>query len=98
LNIEVKRPGAASPWIWGAFKMSGDVFHTLRLLWLARGRRDEYLGTLINAWLADGGTAVGVRAGRSYVDVGTLHGYREATRLLQQRATHPGGDREIVMA
>jgi glucose-1-phosphate thymidylyltransferase len=98
LHIQVKQPGAASSWIWGAFKMSGDVFHRLRLLWLARDRRDEYLGTLINAWLADGGTAAAVRAGRSYVDVGTLHGYREATRLLQQQSTRPGGDRETVTA
>ncbi len=54
----------------------------LHELWRARGRRDEYLGTLVNAWLAEGGEALGVRAGRSYVDVGTLDGYREAMRLL----------------
>jgi hypothetical protein len=29
---------------------------------------------------------VGVRAGESYVDVGTLNGYREAIRLL---TSHP---------
>ena len=40
--------------------------------------RDEYIGTLVNAYLAAGGEAVGVKAGRSYVDVGTLHGYRAA--------------------
>ena len=32
--------------------------------------------------LAEGGKAVGIRAGEAYVDVGTLHGYREAIRLL----------------
>ena len=42
----------------------------------------EYLGTLVNAYLADGGRALGVQAGEAYVDVGTLNGYREATRLL----------------
>ena len=47
-------------------------------LWLARDRADEYVGTLVNAWLARGGEAWGVRAGGAYVDVGTLHGYREA--------------------
>ena len=31
---------------------------------------------------AQGGEAVGVRAGERYVDVGTLHGYREAIGLL----------------
>jgi glucose-1-phosphate thymidylyltransferase len=84
VEVQVKQQHAASPWIWGAIKMAGGVYHNLRALWLARDRQDEYLGTLVNAWLALGGTAVGVRAGRAYVDVGTLHGYREATRLLQQ--------------
>jgi glucose-1-phosphate thymidylyltransferase len=84
VEVQVKQQHAASSWIWGAIKMAGGVYHDLRALWLARERQDEYLGTLVNAWLALGGTAVGVRAGRAYVDVGTLHGYREATRLLQQ--------------
>jgi dTDP-glucose pyrophosphorylase len=86
VEIQVKRRQASSTWIWGAIKMAGGVFHHLHALWFARERQDEYLGTLVNAWLALGGTAVGVRAGEAYVDVGTLHGYREATRLLQDRA------------
>lgn len=80
--IEVKPAAPSSNWIWGAFKMPGRVFHALHALWLERDRRDEYIGTLVNAWIERGGEAVGVRAGRSYVDVGTLHGYREALRLL----------------
>lgn len=72
-----------SPLIWGAFKMPGTVLRDLHALWCARGRSDEYIGTLVNAWLAQGGEAVGVRAGRSYVDVGTIHGYREAIGLLR---------------
>ncbi|UEM07942.1 nucleotidyltransferase family protein (plasmid) [Skermanella rosea] len=83
LEIQVKRPNAESPWIWGAFKMPGTVLRDLHALWCARGRSDEYIGTLVNAWLAQGGEAVGVRAGRSYVDVGTIHGYREAIGLLR---------------
>ena len=82
LEIQVKQIGAASSWVWGAFKMPGHVFHELHRLWLERGRRDEYFGTLVNAWLERGGKAVGIRAGQAYVDVGTLHGYREAIRLL----------------
>ena len=62
--------------------MPGRVFHELHALWGRPERRDEYLGTLVNAWIAEGGRAVGVRAGQAYVDVGTLHGYREAIRLL----------------
>jgi dTDP-glucose pyrophosphorylase len=82
VEIQVKSPAAASHWIWGAFKMPGRVFHDLRRLWLAREREDEYLGTLVNAWIAEGGEAWSARIGASYVDVGTLHGYREALRLL----------------
>ena len=81
-EVQVKRVDARSRWIWGAIKMPGVAFHHLRDLWLARDRQDEYLGTLVNAYLADGGRALGVQAGEAYVDVGTLNGYREATRLL----------------
>jgi dTDP-glucose pyrophosphorylase len=83
-QILVKRREPRSRWIWGAIKMPGAVFHHLQSLWLARDRQDEYLGTLVNAYLADGGRALGVRAGEAYVDVGTLNGYREATSLLSR--------------
>ena len=82
-EIQVKQPDAASRWIWGAFKMPGHILGELEHLWRARDRRDEYIGTLVNAWLNQGGEAVGVKAGSSYVDVGTLHGYRAAMSLLQ---------------
>jgi glucose-1-phosphate thymidylyltransferase len=85
LEIQVKQAQASSRWIWGAFKMPGAVLHELHDLWQRRDPPDEYFGTLVNAYLALGGTAVGVKAGESYVDVGTLHGYREATQLLDSR-------------
>jgi glucose-1-phosphate thymidylyltransferase len=85
LEIQVKQPGAASSWVWGAFRMPAAVFQDLHALWQQRGRRDVYVGTLVNAWLARGGEARGVRAGEAYVDVGTLHGYREAIQLLERR-------------
>ena len=88
-EIEVKRVGARSQWIWGALKMPGTVFHDLYRLWCEPGRHDEYLGTLVNAYLASGGRAVGVRGGSAYVDVGTLHGYREAIALLSQAFREP---------
>jgi len=81
----VKQSNARSSWIWGAFKMPGAVFHELHALWLERAQSDEYFGTLVNAWLARGGFARGVRAGTDYVDVGTLHGYRAAIQLLSAR-------------
>ncbi|MDQ2803434.1 MAG: nucleotidyltransferase family protein, partial [Pseudomonadota bacterium] len=69
-------------WVWGAFKLPAGMLASLHALWRARDRQDEYIGTLVNAWLAEGGEAWGVRAGTHYVDVGTLDGYREAMRLL----------------
>ena len=84
-EIQVKRPDAASHWIWGAFKMPGTIFHDLFQLWSIPERGDEYIGTLVNAYLARGGYARGIPAGEAYVDVGTLHGYRNAIQLLAQR-------------
>ena len=81
-EIEVKAVAPRSPWIWGAFKLPGALLHQLHALWLRRERQDEFIGTLVNAYLREGGEAWGVRAGESYVDVGTLHGYREAMRAL----------------
>ena len=81
-EIQVKTPGADSSWIWGAFKLPGSIFRQWHDLWCERERRDEYIGTLVNAFLGRGGEARGVRAGKAYVDVGTLHGYRQAIQLL----------------
>ena len=90
-EIQVKSPDARSRWIWGAFKMPGATLRDLHRLWLERDRKDEFIGTLVNAWLAAGNEAWGVRAGDSYVDVGTLNGYREAMRLLGGQAADPYG-------
>ena len=84
VEIQVKQKDAQSHWIWGAVKMPGHVFHQLHALWCRPERRDEYLGTLVNAWLAEGGRAVAVPAGEGYVDTGTLNGYRSAMRLLER--------------
>lgn len=82
--IDVKQSAPRSSWVWGGFKAPRSVFAALHGLWRERDRHDEYLGTLVNAYLKAGGRARAVRAGESYVDVGTLHGYREAVRLLEQ--------------
>ncbi|MCU7495056.1 MAG: nucleotidyltransferase family protein [Ignavibacteria bacterium] len=84
-KIEVKQKEAHSNWIWGAFKMPGSVLHELHSLWLQRGKKDEYIGTLVNSYLSLGGEARGLRKGQSYVDVGTLNGYREAINLLYSK-------------
>ena len=85
LEIQVKTETPTTDWIWGAFQLPGYVFLALRDLWISRDRRDTYVGTLINAYLTEGGRARAVRAGERYVDVGTLHGYREALQLLNAR-------------
>jgi dTDP-glucose pyrophosphorylase len=79
-QIQVKQIGALSNWVWGAMKMPGFVLHQLHGLWIAR--QDEYLGTLINEYIARGGRVGGYRVGESYVDTGTLNGYRDALRLV----------------
>ena len=81
-HIEVKQQRPASSQVWGAVRMPGRVFHELRALWLTPGRGDEYLGTLVNAWLQTGGRAGGLAVGTHYVDTGTPHGFREALHLL----------------
>ncbi|MBV9462333.1 MAG: nucleotidyltransferase family protein [Bradyrhizobium sp.] len=81
-EIQVKQRDAASKWIWGAFRMSPGGFQDLRMLWEKRGREDEFFGTLVNSYLASGGSGIGIKAGESYVDVGTIGGYRTAIALL----------------
>jgi dTDP-glucose pyrophosphorylase len=97
LEIQVKQRGAASNWIWGAFKMPGRILRELFDLWNERERHDEYMGTLVNAWISRGGEARGIRAGESYVDIGTLHGYRAAITLLSS-ATDGGARNTPVTA
>jgi glucose-1-phosphate thymidylyltransferase len=86
IEVQVKSFQAASQWIWGAMKMPGSVLKNLHEIW--KDRRDEYLGTLINEYLARGGRVNASKIGAAYVDVGTLHGYREALRLLDRQTAH----------
>jgi dTDP-glucose pyrophosphorylase len=85
-SIDVKSARPGTSWIWGAFRAPGAVLRELERLWNTRDRVDLLLGTLVNAYVAQGGRAVGVRSGRAYVDVGTRDGYREAVRLLHAEA------------
>lgn len=80
--ILVKNVKTKVKWIWGAFKMPGLVMYDLYKLWCSQGRKDEYFGTLVNAYLENGGIAYAYRSGRAYVDVGTLGGYRDAMQML----------------
>ena len=84
--IHVKNPEPPTRWIWGAIKMPAATLEGLHRLFASRDRGDAYIGTLLNAYIAQGGRARGVRAGTDYVDVGTLNGYRRALALLANRA------------
>ncbi|KAA6457002.1 nucleotidyltransferase family protein [Acidobacteria bacterium AB60] len=84
-RVHVKAPSAPTRWIWGAIKMPGSVFHALHALWSRSDRGDEFFGTLVNAWIDEGGRAKGIRAGTSYIDTGTLSGYRAAMGMLGTR-------------
>lgn len=84
-KVEVKSPEAQSNWIWGAVTATGEAFRALNLLWNSRHQTDEYLGYLINAYIEAGNSVRGHHLGESYMDVGTLAGYRRAQDFLRGR-------------
>jgi glucose-1-phosphate thymidylyltransferase len=81
-EIQVKAERPDTNWVWGAFRMPAATFRTLHALWSEPERGDEYVGTLINAFLDRGGRAFGIPAGERYFDVGTVEGYRAAIEAL----------------
>lgn len=85
IRVKAEQPG--TNWVWGAFRMPARIFRTLHALWSEAGRGDEYVGTLVNTYLARGGRAVGVPAGDRYYDVGTVDGYRAAIDVLSAAPT-----------
>ncbi len=85
-EVQVKEKDARSHWIWGAVTAKGESFHRLKLLWEARHRADEYLGDLLNAFIAAGNIVQGKYSGEVYMDVGTLDGYRNAQDYLRAQA------------
>lgn len=84
-EVEVKRPDAHSRWVWGAVATTGPAFHDLKLLWESRHREDEYLGYLLNAYIAAGNMVQSASAGEVYMDVGTIEGYHQALNFLRQQ-------------
>jgi len=84
LEVQVKVANPESHWVWGAFRLPGGTLAALHDLWCMRRPRDEYIGTLVNAYMARGGTVSAVKAGELYVDVGTVRGYHEAVRMLRE--------------
>lgn len=90
-GIEVKMPGPATRRVWGALVMPAADFLDLFALWRRRGRRDQYLGHLLNAWIAQGHPVTASRTGTEYMDVGTLAGYRRAQQRMERET-----DQEIA--
>ena len=88
-EVQVKTTSATSRWVWGAFRMPVSDLANLQQLWQQRNQEDQYIGTLVNEYIRQGAIVKGVRRGERYVDVGTLHGYREAVMLLS------GNDRQF---
>lgn len=82
-QVEVKAQHPSSHWIWGAITASGPAFHALKLLWESRHRQDEYLGTLLNAYIDAGSSVRGHHLGETYIDVGTMEGYHRAQDFLR---------------
>jgi glucose-1-phosphate thymidylyltransferase len=81
--IQVKQQRPDTHWVWGGFRLNGRVLRELHALWCERDKRDPYVGTLVNEYIARGGVVRAVTAGQSYYDVGTLEGYRLAMHKLE---------------
>jgi dTDP-glucose pyrophosphorylase len=82
-RVEVKAPSPRSHWVWGAITATDTAFHDLKLLWESRHRVDEYLGTLLNAYIEAGSSVRGHHVGETYIDVGTMEGYHRAQDFLR---------------
>ncbi len=83
-RVDVKVDAPQTNWIWGAVTTTGAAFRDLKLLWESRHRADEYLGHLLNAYIAAGNAVRGCAVGETYMDVGTLEGYRAAQDFLRE--------------
>jgi len=83
LKVEVKQVDAHSHWIWGAITTTGKALQALQALWESRRREDVFLGTLLNAYIAAGNPVRAHHVGETYMDVGTIGGYRQAQDFLR---------------
>ncbi len=89
-KVEVKQRDAHSAWVWGAVTCTGDAFHALKCLWESRHREDEFLGHLLNAYIAAGDAVRAHHVGELYMDVGTLDGYHRALQYLRSQRKPQG--------
>jgi glucose-1-phosphate thymidylyltransferase len=89
-RVIVKQPNPGTNWVWGAVVTSGRAFHALHQLWESRHRADEYLGDLLNAYIAAGNHVQATANGEHYMDVGTMEGYHAAQDYLRERNRRAG--------
>jgi dTDP-glucose pyrophosphorylase len=85
-RVEVKQPGPPDRRVWGAVTAPGRVFQQLGQFWRAQGRSQQFLGDLLNAWIAAGERVSCDHTGTHYWDIGTPAGYQ---RALAERAWEP---------
>jgi dTDP-glucose pyrophosphorylase len=97
-RVVVKQPEPGSNWIWGAVTASGRAFHDLHRLWESRHRADEYLGDLLNAYIAAGNVVRATANGEHYMDVGTMEGYHRAQDYLRARDRRAGAKEKVSAA
>ena len=91
-EIQVKQPGAEVELGLGRFQDARRGLSRAARALAERERSDEYIGTLVNAWLAPRRRSASACApGESYVDVGTLNGYR-----ARHSAPEPGARRAAL--
>jgi dTDP-glucose pyrophosphorylase len=97
-HVAVKQSNPQSNWVWGAVTASGRAFHELRMLWDSRHRQDEFLGDLLNAYIAAGNPVHASAIGEHYMDVGTMEGYHNAQDYLRGRHRLTGEQQESKAA
>ena len=95
-RVIVKQMNPGTNWVWGAVVTSGRAFHALNQLWESRHRADEYLGDLLNAYIAAGNSVQATANGEHYMDVGTMEGYHAAQDYLRERNRQAGESRASV--
>lgn len=84
-RVVVKESDPGTNWVWGAVTVTGRAFQDLHSLWESRHRKDEFLGDLLNAYIAAGNPVHATANGERYMDVGTLEGYHDAQDYLRAR-------------
>src|SRR5438270_2357557 len=96
-EVQVKRDDATSIWVWGAMIFTSRAFGELHQLWEARHREDEYLGDLLNAYIAAGNLVHASHVIENNIDVSTVSSYH-STQDLMHGIQHKTAVKEMKLA